>query len=626
LLRGPLVLEKVLAKPEIAQQPEVRGQASPLEWLQRNVVARNVGGSDLFELSFAGPQPANAAKIVNTIVGCYLEVSSQKSEEQTRRVVELLTAQRESRAKEVERLRETVRTLAKQITGKDPYLASSRETQPHFSALAALQERLANTEVERQVLEARQTALTEALSGTPPEIPAETADQMLEARPEIIRFKQDMEFNRARLEESQRVGQPGNQWVSKLAAQIETDEQRLKELRAKVKISMLSEFSINEAKRRRELLAEQSEQVANLQLTERLLRERVEKLTKGQVETGGSVVELDFAKGELLRAESVFDRIADRILALTTETNAPERVTQLRPATEPTEPEVKSPSKMIMLASLAAFAFPFVLVIAWERHVRRILDPEQIQDEAQLRVVGEIATLPVRRFSAGFNGGRTPSWTRTVFEESIDCLRTSIVLSEGGKDVQVIAVVSAVSQEGKTSLSAQLAISLARATGKSVLLIDGDMRSPDLHEVFGVPKEPGLVKTLAKTCAPGDAVKRSPSNPLVDLMPAGRLTKNPHTLLGNGAFSTLIDQLRAEYGYIVIDTPPVLSASESLTLARAADGVLICTLREASRAAQVRLTHERLAAAGCRVMGVVLSGVPTRSYAYKYGSYGYSNA
>jgi Mrp family chromosome partitioning ATPase len=97
-------------------------------------------------------------------------------------------------------------------------------------------------------------------------------------------------------------------------------------------------------------------------------------------------------------------------------------------------------------------------------------------------------------------------------------------------------------------------------------------------------------------------------------------------LLGNGAFSTLIDQLRAEYGYIVIDTPPVLSASESLTLARAADGVLICTLREASRAAQVRLTHERLAAAGCRVMGVVLSGVPTRSYAYKYGSYGYSNA
>ncbi len=96
-------------------------------------------------------------------------------------------------------------------------------------------------------------------------------------------------------------------------------------------------------------------------------------------------------------------------------------------------------------------------------------------------------------------------------------------------------------------------------------------------------------------------------------------------LLGTGAFTTLLKQLRADYRYIVIDTPPVLAASESLALAKAADGVLICTLRELSRTTQVRMTYERLESAGAKVIGVVLSGVPTRSYAYKYGAYGYTN-
>ena len=85
----------------------------------------------------------------------------------------------------------------------------------------------------------------------------------------------------------------------------------------------------------------------------------------------------------------------------------------------------------------------------------------------------------------------------------------------------------------------------------------------------------------------------------------------------------LVAKLRTQYRYIVIDTPPVLSASESLVVAKAADGTLICTLRETSRTAQVRETYHRLHNVGAQVIGVVLSGVPTRTYAYKYGSYGY---
>ncbi len=424
LLRGPLVLEKVLAKPEVAQLPEVRTQASPLEWLQKNVMAKNVGGSDLFELSFTGLQPESSATIVNTIVRSYLEVSSQKTEEQTAKVVELLTKERDRRGKEVERLRDTVRTLAKQLTGKDPFAATlSRDSSTIQSPLAALQERLATTEVDRQVLEARATALAESLSGSPIDVPAEILDQMVESRPEIAKVKQEIENDRARQEEVKRVAQPGyTKGISAATAQIGLDEQFLEEVRAKLKKSIAAELTSSEAKRRREMMGDLQAQLANLKLTENLLRGRVEKFTKSQVETGGNTVELEFAKGELQRAESVFDRIADRILALTTETNAPERVTQLRAAAVPTEPEVKSPFKMIVMASLVAFVIPFVLVVGWERHVRRIVQPDQIMDELYLPVVGEISSLPLRRLSNGTTGTRVLSWcARCSKKASIRC-------------------------------------------------------------------------------------------------------------------------------------------------------------------------------------------------------------
>jgi uncharacterized protein involved in exopolysaccharide biosynthesis len=185
LLRGPLVLERVLAKPEVAQLPEVAKQPAGIEWLQRGVMAKNVGGSDLFELSYTCLNAEGAAKIVNTIVQSYLEVSQQNTEERTNRVIQLLTEERERRSKEVERLRETVRTLTKQITGKDPYATNrSQDTIVLHSPLAALQERLATTEVDREVASAKLKALTDGLEQDPAELKG-TLDTILRGIDEV---------------------------------------------------------------------------------------------------------------------------------------------------------------------------------------------------------------------------------------------------------------------------------------------------------------------------------------------------------------------------------------------------------------------------------------------------------
>jgi tyrosine-protein kinase Etk/Wzc len=92
-------------------------------------------------------------------------------------------------------------------------------------------------------------------------------------------------------------------------------------------------------------------------------------------------------------------------------------------------------------------------------------------------------------------------------------------------------------------------------------------------------------------------------------------------LLGNGAWQAVLAAIPSDYRYIIIDTPPVLAASESLVLAKAADASLVCAMRDVSRMDQVRKASERLQAAGSRVIGTVLNGVPTRQYAYRYGTY-----
>ena len=107
------------------------------------------------------------------------------------------------------------------------------------------------------------------------------------------------------------------------------------------------------------------------------------------------------------------------------------------------------------------------------------------------------------------------------------------------------------------------------------------------------------------------------------LLTAGQLTTSPHRLMGKDEFSELVDKLKRKYRYIIIDTPPILPASEALVMARAADATIVCVRRDYSRVSQVREAFLRLQAAGIKTVGAVLNGIPSREYVSRYGSYYY---
>jgi capsular exopolysaccharide synthesis family protein len=156
-------------------------------------------------------------------------------------------------------------------------------------------------------------------------------------------------------------------------------------------------------------------------------------------------------------------------------------------------------------------------------------------------------------------------------------------------------------------------------------VIDGDLRAPSIHQLFEVPREPGLTEVLAGRSGLQEAIYVTQVDG-VDVLSSGTLKGNPHPLFANGRWEQLLRQIPPEYRYVIVDTPPVLAASEALVLARGADAVLLCALRDVTRLPQLQKATERVVSTGAKVAGLILNGLPETHYVNRYGTYSYVSA
>ena len=654
MIRSPLVLAPVTGQPEAAKVPELQEEDDPTGWLAKNIKVSSVGKSELFKISLVCANAKDSAWLVNAVAHEYLLLLGQDEAERTQTVISTLREEKSSRESEVKRLRESLRELTRQITGEDPF-SPLPTTNPNLAhPLADLNSRLITTEVEQTVLaaniKAREKQLADRQAEELADVQAENStdtraedpyasieagliEEALEQDQEIRRLQQQITLSQAVLDdrESKLTVEKAKEdrGCIELRDAISEDEELLdnrravvrKRIEARLAASPTGQFESPTARLEEELDAMKFK-LEGLKITKELLQERYESKLGEAENVSGDTLELYFLRDELNKAEGVFAVLAERIERLTTEQRAPNQVKLLRTADAAVVPVEEAPYTNMALASLLFFV-PFGLAGAWEYLIRRVSNMQQLEESANLTVIGEVARLPVQA-RVGRNGSKTRmDLGLTVFEESIDGLRTHLMLSEELLGMKVLAVTSAAADEGKTSVAAQLAVNMAWVSGKRTLLIDGDMRSPDIHNVFDIPQEPGLAEILTGDCSVEDAIVRNEKN-YTDVLPAGKARTNPHRLLGNGALEPFMEEVRSKYDHIIIDTPPILAASEALVLARMADRSLMCAMKDSSRIDQIKKAHERLVLAGGQPIGIVLNGVPTSHYLHRYGVYAYS--
>jgi tyrosine-protein kinase Etk/Wzc len=194
-----------------------------------------------------------------------------------------------------------------------------------------------------------------------------------------------------------------------------------------------------------------------------------------------------------------------------------------------------------------------------------------------------------------------------VAVESLRALRTSLQFALVEARNNVIAIGGPTPGVGKSFICANLAYLLASETNR-VLLVDGDLRKGRLHRYFGFERRPGLFELLSGTVQHTTAI-RATENQQLDILSTGSVPPNPAELLASQRFEQLIQWASSRYGYVVIDTPPVLAVADGAVVARLA-GVNLLVLRAGQHSVrEVSLALKRFAQAGAKVQGAVLNDV-----------------
>ena len=224
----------------------------------------------------------------------------------------------------------------------------------------------------------------------------------------------------------------------------------------------------------------------------------------------------------------------------------------------------------------------------------------------------------LRTWSAPENGLLLSDQPSPIIADSFRTIRTALFFSQAAKPPQVILITSASPGEGKTVTTLNLAIALAQG-GKSVLVIDADLRRGRCHRAFGLPNHQGLTDVLTGNLAVEESAWQTTVAGL-SLLPRGPVPPYPPDLLGSEKMRDVLETLRHSYDLIVIDSPPVTAMADAAVLSALCDGVILVIHGQSTPAGLARQAMERLAVVQARILGVVLNGVDIRNPEYAYYS------
>ena len=271
---------------------------------------------------------------------------------------------------------------------------------------------------------------------------------------------------------------------------------------------------------------------------------------------------------------------------------------------------------------------------------KRVRSEREIEDILRLPLLARLPTPPPRLRRAR----ELPILVepRSASAEAVKKLRTNLEFLNLDREARVIMITSALEQEGKSTTIASLAVALARS-GRRVALVDLDLRKPDLHRFFQIGQVPGVIDVLSGRRDLSDVLKpvllpvsdrsssrrassthaRGDASSLLAVLPAGPLGPDPAFLVGSPKMTALIEQLKSDWDFVLVDAPPLPAVDDGLALSASVDGVLVVTRSGLVPRRMLQEMSRLLDSSPAEVLGFVLTGL-NRSEAYGYG-YGYGS-
>ncbi len=523
-----------------------------------------LGPTRLIEIAADSPDPRAAAAFVNALAAAFIDQHIASRWQGAERAAARLSAALEDMRGKLEQSENALQLCARD----SGLLLPSDHGSVSEDRLRLLQSELSQAEAERVARQARLDAVSRASGAALAAVVSDPAIQDAQTKLTEIRRQ---------LAELAVIYTPDYAKVKRLEAQIAPLE------------SAIAREVAGTQERTRSLYAESL---------------RREELLRSAYDAQAALVSADAARGvhyDVLRREVDSTRaIYDTMLARVKESAIASamrssNVRVLDAAKPPPSPFQPRRGQSALLGLVAGLFLGVVVVVTRDQTDRVVRLPGDLALYLRMPEFGAVPSASPARLAVGSATPRSP------FSESFRSIRASLLLAAPASLSQVLAVVSANPSEGKTTVVAHLAISLAEI-GKRVLVIDGDLRCPRLHHVFGAPNQIGLVDLLAGAALP--PAFHQTHRPGLQILPAGLPNSASPDLLHSPRLLETLDHARKNFDIVLIDTPPMLHTPDARVIGRAAGAVLIVvragkTNRDAALAMHRKLTEDGTVMTGC---------------------------
>jgi capsular exopolysaccharide synthesis family protein len=621
LVKSRFVLIAALKDPKIADLPLIKAQPDPVEWLETALQTDFKASPEILTVSLSGDRADDVRLILNAVIDAYVQ--------------EVVTDDEATKLKKISALRDASRRYEEQLAAKRRTLRDLAEATGSRNEVALavmqgmLQDRLSATkhdliDIQRILRNLNQEIKVEDIkvkAGVQPTIPEGTLDEELNRDRQVLTYQMQISQLESDRDKKAPFFKEG------------INAPKLKEFQGKID-SLKGAMATYRTKRREEikqyllqkatasgkdLLQKDRERIAIQKELEKALSDELTSIGDQMKRAAANTVDLDAAKDDLEKVSAVAKRLRDLVETYNLDISGPGRV-NLREQRADVRAGQAERRQLLITGGAAGGAFLLViLVVAYcEFLTRRVNTGDDVVYGLGWRLVGALPALPSAR-RGGVRRGKDDKYWHSILTESVDATRTVLLHAARTEGLRTVMVTSAVSGEGKTSLSCHLATSLARA-GRKTLLIDCDLRSPAAHRLFELPADPGVCELLRGEVELADAIRATPANNLW-LIPAGQCDAQTLQSLAQDGVGAMLGQLKEQFDFIVVDSSPVLPVADALLIGQNVDVVIFSLLRDVSRIPNVYAAYQRLSTLGIRMLGAVVNGVSRGAYGYSYQDY-----
>jgi capsular exopolysaccharide synthesis family protein len=623
--------------PGMFDNPNVKGEASlPLEKaphrrakvlkvFHKHLTVKTVPGTRMIEIDYLNPDPVVAASVVNTLVADYLEQYFRTRYSATAQASDWLTKQLADLKDEVESSQKKLVDYQKKhgILGTDPennvIMAKLEELNKQLTAAEA------NRILKQTVFELTKTGNAELISGVAGSslISSGGGGSSLNNPLSLIQNLRAQEAD-LRVQYAMAATKYGSAYPKLVQMQNQLKE---------IKSAIQAEVDKVAARSHNDYIAALN--------SEEMLRASFGRQKDEANKLNNDAVQFTVLQHEVESSRDLYDGLLKKlkeagVLSGLRSTN----IIVVDPGRETATPVRPNVPLNLALGLMAGLLGGIALAFMVENMDNTVHTPDQVEammslpslgiipDGASLRVNGDRRKFHIFKKTASLDNGKSQpaiAAPQSQLAEAYRSLRSSILLSNVDAPPKVILVTSALPQEGKTTTSINCAAVLAQQ-GARVLLVDADMRRPNIEKRLGLRSLGGLSTLLASNNGLQSPFVEHPDIPSLFILAAGTKPPYPAELLGSKRMSAVVDKWREDFDYVVIDSPPVLAVTDAVVLSTKADAVILVIRSGQTTRQSVLRARDVLHRASANITGILVNGVDLNSADhYYYSGYDYSS-